>query len=87
MILFHSYQVLAYFYSRVSMSIMQIQAAKPKETRNLNDKNRVQVLIKNIVEFLNHQRIPEYVLAKEIQKMDKQSLVNYFIVSNSAIYI
>ena len=34
---------------------MQSQAAKSKETRNLNDKNCVQEMIKNISEFLNHQ--------------------------------
>ena len=87
MVLFHSNQVLAYLYSRASMSIMQSQAAKPKETRNLNDKNCVQEMIKNIVEFLNHQGFPEYVSTKEIQKMDKQSFVKYFNVSSSAFYI
>lgn len=78
--------MILYFYSRASMSIMQNQAPKLKETRNLNDKNCVQEMIRNIVDFLNHQGFPEYVSTKEIQKMDKQSFIKYFNVSFSVIW-
>lgn len=51
-----------------------------KETRKLNDNDSVFQMMKNIAAFLNDFGFPEFVTLTDIQKIDKQSFVNYFNV-------
>ena len=50
--------------------------------RNLSDKNCVKDLMSSVSNFLNETEFPEMVGLKEMQKIDKQSFIRYFNVSN-----
>lgn len=53
-----------------------------KETRNLSDKACLLEMMKNVAGFLGDMGFNEFVSVKEIQKIDKQSFVKYFNVTD-----
>ena len=69
--------------SRGNMTMTGTSKPYLKETRNLNDKNCVLEMSKNVAQFLNDAGYAEIVTHKEVQKIDKQSFMKYFNVITS----